>query len=273
MLLAAIQQASTILSDSIRERLETLALDSAQSSEVRVEALLALSKQVLTNPERLAPLLADSDPDVANEAGRTLRYQIGNPAVRAAFENLAGKLSSADPGLSELAEVALYGFSGDRPFGKKRPTEIDNWVARLSEGGDVDRGSRVFRSTQVMCINCHAVDGYGTSLGPDLGGIGQSISREQIVRAILRPSESFPPQYQAWNIYTTDGKVHAGLQIDHQARGAMLLYTLDHVNRRFEADEILNYEASSNSLMPPGLENTMTTSEFNDLIAYLSSLN
>ena len=86
------------------------------------------------------------------------------------------------------------------------------------------------------------------------------------------PSESFPPQYQAWNIYTTDGKVHPGLQMDHQARGSMLLYTLDQVNRRFEADETLNCEASPYSLMPPGLENTMTVSEFNDLVVYLSSL-
>lgn len=275
VLVAAIRQTSSVLSEAIRERLEQVALDGDESPRVRVEALLALSKQVLTNPEVLAPLLLDPDPSVANEAGRTLRFQVGNPKVRAAFEALTeGRRGQrSDPGLSELAEVALHGVASNQPHSKNRPDSIDGWMERLSAGGDIDRGSRVFRSTQVMCSNCHAVDGMGTNLGPDLGGIGQSITREQIIRAILDPSETFPPQYQAWNIYTTDGKVHAGLQIDHQARGAMLLYTLDHQNRRFEAEEILNYEASPNSLMPPGLENTMTVSEFNDLVAYLSSLN
>ncbi len=271
LLLAGIKQASSIPSDENREQLEALALNKSLSSSVRSEALLALSKQALAKPEALAVLLSDPDPAVANEAGRTLRFQVGNPKVRSAFEKLT-EMKDQDDGLKELAEVALYGFANDKPFGKRRPSEKDGWISRLSEGGNPERGSRVFRSTQVMCSNCHAVDGVGTNLGPDLGGIAQSITRAQIVRAILDPSESFPPQYQAWNIYTTDGKVHPGLQIDHQARGAMLLYTLDHVNRRFEADEILNYEASPYSLMPPGLENTMTVSEFNDLVAYLSSL-
>ncbi len=271
LLLAGIKQASSIPSDENLKQLQALALNRDLSGPVRSEALLALSKQALAKPEALAALLGDPDPAVANEAGRTLRYQVGNPKVRAAFEKLS-KVKGQDDGLSELAEVALHGFAKDKPYGGRRPSGMDAWVSRLAEGGDAERGSRVFRSTQVMCSNCHAVDGVGTNLGPDLGGIAQSITREQIVRAILDPSESFPPQYQAWNIYTTDGKVHPGLQIDHQSGGAMLLYTLDHVNRRFEADEISNYEASPYSLMPPGLENTMTVSEFNDLVAYLSSL-
>ena len=52
----------------------------------------------------------------------------------------------------------------------------------------------------------------------------------------------------------------------------MLLYTLENENRRFEADEVKDYEASPYSLMPQGLENTMTVSELRDLVAYLSSL-
>jgi putative membrane-bound dehydrogenase-like protein len=270
VLLAAIGAVSSQPSNKIHDLLLALAMDSKQSDPIRVEAVFALSKQSLSDPTRLLALLNDSDQDLVYEVARTLRYQVGNAQVKEAFEKVHKK--SKDRGVKELAEVALYGFSPHKPFGKMRPTTLDDWLARSSNGGEPARGSRVFRSTTVMCTRCHAIDGLGTNLGPDLGGIAQSVSREQIARSILRPSDSFPPQYQAWNIYTTDGNVHSGIQIDHQSNGAMLLYTTENINRRFEADEVKDYEASPYSLMPPGLEHTMTAGEFNDLVAYLSSL-
>jgi len=116
------------------------------------------------------------------------------------------------------------------------------------------------------------LDGQGTEFGPPLTGIAQSLSLEAIIHSILRPSDSFSPDYQAWIIKTKDGNAHQGVQIDHQSKGAMLLYTLnERENVRFTAEEIVDYEASKYSLMPPGLENTMTVSEFRDLIAYLTS--
>lgn len=269
--IAAIECTSTIQDRSVLNRFTELALDESQPPAVRTEALLALSKQALPNPALLAPLLEDEEADIAYEAARTLRYHVGNQHVKEGFEKLL--TASVDEGLSELAEAALFGIISTKPYSRKRPTSVDEWVSRVEEGGSVSRGHHVFRTPQAMCTNCHAVNGGGKNLGPDLGGIAQSVSPEQIVRSILRPSDSFPPQYQAWNIYTTDGNVHQGLQIDHQSKGAMLLYTLDDKNRRFEADEVKDYEASPYSLMPQGLENVMTVSELRDLVAYLSSLN
>ena len=182
-------------------------------------------------------------------------------------------MQSGMQGLGELVEYALHGLDPNKPFASQRPQSEEAWLVRLSEGGEVVRGSRVFRSAQTMCTRCHTIDEGGSNLGPDLGGIAQSLTRPQIIQAILKPSDSFPPQYQAWNIYTTDGQVHTGLQIDHKAGGAMLLYTLEHINRRFEAEEVKDYRASPYSLMPEGLENTMTAVEMNDLVAYLTSLN
>ncbi len=270
IVIAAIERTSILNDKTVVDRFLELALDHGETTAVRTEALLALSKQALSDPETLVPLFMDEVADVAYEAARTLRFHVGNAAVRRAYEELLA--SSTDDGLSELAEAALFGVVSTKPYSKKRPVSVEEWVKRVGDGGEVSRGQRVFRTTQVMCTHCHAVDGGGKNLGPDLGGIAQSVTREQIIRSILRPSESFPPQYQAWNIYTTDGKVHQGLQIDHLSKGAMLLYTLENENRRFEADEVKDYEASPYSLMPQGLENTMTVSELRDLVAYLSSL-
>ncbi|MEM8734739.1 MAG: hypothetical protein AAGG44_10980, partial [Planctomycetota bacterium] len=60
-----------------------------------------------------------------------------------------------------------------------------------------------------------------------------------------------------------------GLQLDHKSGGAIVLTLDDGSNRRFEGDEVLDYKALPNSLMPDSLQETMTATEFVDLVAYL----
>ncbi|MEM9659901.1 MAG: hypothetical protein AAF961_16175 [Planctomycetota bacterium] len=105
-----------------------------------------------------------------------------------------------------------------------------------------------------------------------MSNIGQSVDRAQIATSILRPSQQLPPQRQAWTMMTFDGQVHAGLQLDHIAAGAIELFTTEGVTRRFEAKKIDFYEATNQSLMPDGLEQTMSVTEFQDLTAFLESL-
>jgi hypothetical protein len=272
ILFAAINTLAGLNQPEVRARFLELALDAKQATSIRAEALLALSKQSLEDPSALIPLLRDKEKEVAYEATRTLRFHMGNSELKKTFLQLSNEPLNNDR-QDELVEAALYGFAPGNRYADLRPKTLEAWKETALEGGDPIRGSRVFRSVQTMCTQCHAVDGGGTKLGPDLGGIAQSVSRAQIAHSVLRPSDSFPPQYQAWNIYTTDGQVHSGIQIDHQSRGAMLLYTTENINRRFEAEEVKNYEASAYSLMPHGLENTMTVAEFRDLVAYLASLN
>lgn len=272
--LAAIRMVSQTTSEEAENALMEIALSPEEQPDLRAEALLGLSRQAVADPERLIPLLENGNKNLAIEATRTLRLHSGNSTVRNALSRGYAKWAE-DPSRSEQAEVAefaLHGFDPNRPFGKKRPQDIDTWKRVLAERGNPGRGSRVFRSQQSLCISCHSLDGQGTEFGPPLTGIAQSLSREAIIHSILRPSDSFSPDYQAWIIKTKDGNAHQGVQIDHQSKGAMLLYTLnERENVRFTAEEIVDYEASKYSLMPPGLENTMTVSEFRDLIAYLTS--
>ena len=65
--------------------------------------------------------------------------------------------------------------------------------------------------------------------------------------------------------------VHRGLQLDHKSRGKINLTLDDGRTRTFAADNIEDYVASPTSLMPTGLEQTMTAGEFQDLVAFLCS--
>ncbi len=274
--LAALKNAARTSGNTVRDRIRRIAFDTRERVEIRAEALFGLGRQSLENPQFLVPLMDDPNTTIAIEAARTLRLHSGNEAVRTAFGQRYPDWSSVtgNPALGELAEAALYGFDPRKSFAQNRPQDVDTWKERLARGGDPDRGSRVFRSPRMLCASCHSSDGSGNEFGPDLSGIAQSIDRGGIIHAILRPSDSFSPDFQAWTIKTKDGQSHQGVQIDHKSKGDILLYTTDaRENELFKAEDILDYGASPYSLMPPGLENTMTVSEFRDLIAYLASLN
>ncbi len=272
--LAAIRKASVIVSDPIRDSLVSFALDEGKDSETRSEALLGLSRQILTDPVTLLTLLDDPHSEVAIEATRTLRWHTGNEMVRKAlqqrYETWIG--NTAKRPQAEIAEAALFGNDPSKRFAKTRPQTLADWNRALSKEGDPDRGSRVFRTQQYLCASCHSLDGQGSEFGPNLSGLAQSVDRASIIQSILDPSDSVSPDYQAWEITTKDGRTHQGVQIDHQSKGDIVLFTLDdRENIRFKADEIIDYQASPHSLMPAGLEKLMTVSEFRDLVAFLST--
>jgi putative membrane-bound dehydrogenase-like protein len=151
-----------------------------------------------------------------------------------------------------------------------RPSTVDSWIKTLSTGGDPSRGARVFFSARTACSQCHTIRNRGGKLGPDLSAFASSVSREQIVRSILHPSEQFPPQYQAWFIRSKDGDITQGLQLDHASNGLEILTT----SGKFEfipSEKIDSYGPLPRSLMPDGLEQTMTVSELRDLVAFLES--
>lgn len=260
--LSAIRQLAKL--DAV-DSLTQLALDQRARPEARSEALLALASQAAMRPQQLVSLLDDHETDVAIETARTLRYHVNKAPIRDAFQT---RLTTAT---GELADQLAYAL--EPASEKARPASIETWKAALAAGGHPARGRRVFFSTQFMCARCHSVDDGVALLGPSLAGIAQSVSREQIIHSILKPSDQFPPQYQAWIVHTKDGASHPGLQLDHQAAGAINMMGIDGKPLRFVAKDIASYEASPISLMPAGLETLMPVADFRNLIAFLASLN
>lgn len=66
----------------------------------------------------------------------------------------------------------------------------------LAHGGRVERGQWIFWDHEsAQCTRCHAVDGEGGEVGPDLTTIGAQLTREQLVEALLEPSARIAPGY------------------------------------------------------------------------------
>ncbi|MCC9601186.1 c-type cytochrome [Stieleria sp. JC731] len=247
------------------DRLVEIAFQQDRSVKQRSTAVFALRSQAISNPERFFPLLHADDENLAIETARTVRFWADqNPQFdlnqlkrQALSDAVIDRLHLSEPLSSDVAQSS--------------PKTVVQWQTELAEGGDAERGRRVFFSESVSCRKCHTLGGRGGTLGPDLGGLARSRKRNQIVESILDPSAEFAPQYQAWMVLTVDGTVHRGLQLDHKAGGKINMTLEDGSTKRFSADEIEDYIASPTSLMPQGLEANMTVEELRDLVAFLLS--
>jgi len=261
--LSAVQILSRRPDAATRDLLMSLATDDRESDAVRCEALLAISRDASVDAKAIVPLLSESSDSVVIAAARALKEFASQTRTVAAAAELVD--ATFPPAAVEAIEFA----SGGRP--SRRGETIEQWQTLLATGGDPQAGRRVFLSGAATCSNCHTIGGRGAALGPDLSHLSQSVDRQQVIRSVLLPSEQYAPQYQAWMVLTDDGRIHTGLQLDHRKGGAINMLTIDGTIRHFEADEIEEYSVSKKSVMPDGLEKSLTTSELLDLISFLTA--
>lgn len=138
------------------------------------------------------------------------------------------------------------------------------------EKGDVARGKDVFYKSAASCFACHDPPKGAIQLGPDLAKIKTSITDEDLVNSVLRPSKLIDKAFAQVNVITNDGKQYTGVRISEDDN-ALILRNLAQPEpitiKKSDIDEVLE---SRTSLMPANLVRQLKTrDEFNDLIRYL----
>ncbi|MGH9159501.1 MAG: hypothetical protein ACRD2X_05905, partial [Vicinamibacteraceae bacterium] len=271
--LEALRRLAVSKQPDARETLRAVAFDTSQEAAARTEALLSLAA---TPGASLLPLVDDSVAAVRLEAARTLRTAASQPEVRA---TLTKKLATIERDASDATMANQIEFMlGRESVG--RPTTVEGWQALLATGGNVDAGRRVFFSTNSACNTCHVAEGRGGVLGtgfstmpfgPDLSVIARVANRQQLIEAIVAPSNDIAPEMQGWLVRKKSGEVLTGRQIDQADRHIQLIM-LDGKEHDIPREEIASWGAMDLSLMPPGLPAAMAVEEFRDLVAYLESL-
>lgn len=147
--------------------------------------------------------------------------------------------------------------------------EVNRWLAELPEG-DPAEGYNVFRSAKATCSSCHQVAYVGGRLGPNLSQIGHSRSPKDLLEAILFPSQRIEQSYQATQVLTADSKVFNGKVIAEDNDILELQCNADE-KCRIHQDDIITRSESKISLMPKGLEKSLSKQEMADLLAFLVS--
>jgi putative membrane-bound dehydrogenase-like protein len=266
-----------------QEVLRYLASDDKAELDLRAMAVasLAQSARVPATQRLLLSLLAA--PPLRRDALRSLREALQQPEVErqvfAWWDKLDGvsadehrelaaqlvlALGSRKDGAADKRLKALAELAGPRP-----KTEAE-WRAALDGKGDPVAGERLFyHSLGARCFVCHRVEGRGGKVGPDLSTIGRALSRDKLIESILTPSKEIAPQFTAWSIATSDGKVRVCVIVEEGFDSTVTLADNQGKLEMIKRQDIEERHALPTSIMPDNLPELMTRQEFLDLLAFL----
>ena len=134
------------------------------------------------------------------------------------------------------------------------------------DAGDAARGAEIFKARS--CSQCHS---GARAVGPDLAGVAQRFSRDDLFIAIAQPDRDVSSRYQTTLVETNSGKLYTGRIVYHSVDG-VTLRTGTNQTLRLEADEIASQRLVNTSLMPAGLLKDAEPQDLADLYRYLQSL-
>ena len=166
---------------------------------------------------------------------------------------------------SQDAEIAKKARQLLESTNSGRDAVVAQYREALNLKGDVARGKKAFEDN---CAKCHMPRRQGGRVGPDLSGINNK-TKEELLTSILNPSYAIEPRFVNYVVTTTDGRMFDGV-IANETPGAITLR-----GGSEEGDEtilrknIAEIRASSVSLMPEDLEQSINKQALADIIAYL----
>lgn len=142
-------------------------------------------------------------------------------------------------------------------------------AARTPLPGDAKRGSAVYQSAG--CASCHAIDGRGGTLGPELTSIGALRGPSHLRESIVNPAAAHPPGYLVVRAAPNGGPEIRGIRIDEDvfwihirdAGGAV------HV---LQKSELSRLDRELDGTLMPSYANRLSGTELEDLVAYLATL-
>jgi putative heme-binding domain-containing protein len=162
-----------------------------------------------------------------------------------------------------LARMAERLAEGGNSISADREEIVKKLLPLAKEKGDPARGQEVFVAT---CSVCHAFNGQGGKVGPDLSGIAAR-DRAEILTDILDPNRSVEANFRLWNVTTKGGETFSGrLETETQTTVEILDTTAQkHVIQR---KDIASLDASQLSIMPTGFE-SLPSADLKALMEYL----
>ena len=169
-------------------------------------------------------------------------------------------LANSDPAVAKRAKALFENTTTDRA------KMVERYRDAVKLEGHVDRGKKLFDDN---CAKCHMPRKQGGRVGPDLSGINNK-TREELLTSILNPSFAIEPRYVNYVLTTKDGRMYDGVIVS-ETPGAITLRggSEDGTDQAVLRRNIADIRASSISLMPEGLEESLSKQDIADVIAYL----
>lgn len=150
---------------------------------------------------------------------------------------------------------------------REKQGKINAVQIMLAKGkGDAARGKPLMRK---HCGTCHQLFDEGNKIGPDLTATDRK-NLNVLVPNVVDPSAVIRPEFVAYTLATSDGRVLSGLLAESTADSVTLL-DAKNVRTTINRADIDQLEPSVVSLMPERILDPLTEDEIRDLFAYLQS--
>lgn len=200
--------------------------------------------------------------------GRSSRAMVLLNAIR------SGQVAAADVTAGQAqsllthpdARVAASARALLSPETSSRQQVVDRYLPALQLTGDAQRGRTVFAD---VCASCHRLDDVGVDIGPNLLGV-RNHGREGLLIDIFDPNRKVDPAYLHYEVETRGGDTLMGAIADESATSLTVVEAFG-VRTIVQRHDITSMRAVGTSMMPEGLEASLSPQQVADLLEYLLS--
>ncbi len=140
-------------------------------------------------------------------------------------------------------------------------------IVRQGDGNPLS-GRDLFQG-KANCAKCHRLFAQGNQIGPDLTSYNRTNLRRMLL-AIVHPSAEIREGFENFTVVTDDGRVLAGLKMEHNDQ-LLVLRGTDGQDQSIPLSQIDELLPDPRSLMPEHLLAELSEDEIRDLFAYLTS--
>ena len=181
----------------------------------------------------------------------------------------------------DLYRVIMNGVAGSEMPGYSENMGADNswrlvsYIRSLARREIINTGNATSGETLFWgkggCGGCHQVGNRGGTMGPDLTMAGRRRSAVYLRDSIVAVDKDLTPGFLTVIVETKDGRKITGVQRGFDTFSAQL------VNNKgeyfsFYKEQVKSIKREARSLMPGTYSNLLTSSEIDDLVAYMITL-
>jgi putative heme-binding domain-containing protein len=194
------------------------------------------------------------------------------PVLEGLIDDLAGK--KLPPTITLDLMEAVDSTHSEKLIAKLNPlrttgSKADSFAEALY-GGDARSAWWYFMTNSTaQCVRCHAINGEGGTVGPELGQIGDKLSREELLRALVEPSARLSPGYGTVKLTLKDGQEVTGILMEESA-DELIIKTSDAEPLEVSTSRISKRENTPSAMPPMGT--LMSKREIRDMVELLANL-
>ena len=135
--------------------------------------------------------------------------------------------------------------------------------------GDAGRGEAVYQRSG--CANCHMIAGAGRGFGPELTAIGARRNGAYLRKTVLEPASTIADGFQYIAVTPSGGAPVRGVRVNEDSFTIQIKDASGKFHS-FRKSEVAELRRLQKETPMPSYERQLSSSDLDDLVAYLASL-